>query len=101
MLGSGVGFEPPRRFFPVYIRQCEVHENEVRLFCRRHGNAMCPIRCNNDGKARARKPVFQHVDVVVVILDVEYLHTTLAACRLTHLPTSRLSCRSISSRSLF
>jgi hypothetical protein len=46
------------------------------------------------------EPVFQHVDVIVIVLDVENLHTPLAICRLTHLPISRLSCRNISSRSL-
>ena len=67
----------------------------------RHGNALRPIGRNDDGEAGAREPVFQHVDVVVVVLDVENLHAILAACRLTHLPISRLSWRNISSRSLF
>jgi hypothetical protein len=93
----------------------------------------------------AREPIFQHIDIIVIVFDIENLHVPsrtavpeltlhplaggyqleqsicvkqftqrlfhnvrrenlhviLPACRLTHLPISRLSCRSISSRSLF
>jgi len=79
----------------------EVHENEVGLLGSRHCNALRPIGCNNDGKARPREPVFQHVNIIVIVLNVENLHASPTVCRLTHLASSRLSCRNISSRSLF
>ena len=44
-----------------------------------------------DGKAGSREPAFQHVKVIVIVLDVEYLHAPLAVCRLTHLLISRVS----------
>ena len=58
---------------------------------RRHGNALRPVGRDDDGEAGAREPVFQHVDVVVIVLDVENLHATLVVCSLTHLLISRLS----------
>jgi hypothetical protein len=48
-----------------------------------------------------REPIFQHVDVIVIVFDVENLHACLTVCNLTHLLISRVSCRSISPRSLF
>src|ERR1700731_2821016 len=77
--------------FAADVGQCEVHENEVGLLGTRHCNALRPIGCNNDDKARPREPVFQHVNVIVIVLDVENLHAPLAVCRLTHLLISRVS----------
>ena len=70
-----------------------VRSMRMRSGCseRRHCNALRPIGCNNDGKAGPREPVFQHVNVIVIVLDVENLHAPLAVCRLTHLLISRLS----------
>jgi hypothetical protein len=52
-------------------------------------------------KCLRAKAVFSACNVIVIIVDVENLQVILGVCRLTHLLTSRLSCRSISSRSLF
>jgi hypothetical protein len=53
--------------------------------------AMRPVSCNDNGKSGSRKPVFQHVNVVVIVLDIENLHSALVLSNLTHLPISRLS----------
>ena len=91
MLRGGVGFDPPGCLFTVDAGQRKVHENEVGLLGGRHGNALRSVGRDDDGEPRPREPVFQHVDVVVVVLDVENLHATPVDRRLTHLLISRLS----------
>jgi hypothetical protein len=90
-LGGRVGFDSLGSLFAADVGQCEVHQNEVGLLRSRHCNALRPIGCNNDGKAGPREPVFQHVNVIVIVLDIENLHAPLAVCRLTHLLISRVS----------
>src|ERR1700730_7700959 len=87
--------------FSVDVRQREVHENEVRLFGSRHCKTLVSIAGDDDSKARPRKPVLQHVHVVIIVIDIQNFHVTLVAWRFTHLAISRLSCRNIASRSLF
>src|SRR5262245_52953207 len=101
MLRGRGSLDPPGRLFAVDIGQREVHENEIGLLRSRHGDALGSVGSDHNPKAGARQPVLEHVDVVVVVLHVENLHATLVPSRLTHLPISRLSWRSISSRSLF
>jgi hypothetical protein len=57
----------------------------------RHGNALRPLGRDDDRESRPRQAVFQHIDVVVIVLDVENLHATPVDRRLTHLVISRLS----------
>src|SRR5438874_2553955 len=65
-----VGFNSLGSLFAADVGQCEVHQNEVGLLGSRHCNALRPIGCNNDGKAGPREPVFQHVEVIVIVFDV-------------------------------
>src|SRR5262245_20358893 len=95
------GLDPARSLPAVEHRQAQIHKNEIGPFGCRHGDALRAVGGDHDRVAGARQPAFQHVDVVVVILDVENLHAGLAVRGLTHLPSSAVKRRSISSRSLF
>src|SRR5262249_54234228 len=68
-----VGLEPPRRFPPVDHRHFEVHEDDVGPLGARHGAALLAIfRCYDLEVLPQLEPHLEHVDVVVVVFDVEH-----------------------------
>src|SRR5262245_6089947 len=73
-LGGGVGLDPPGRLLAVDVGQRDVHEDEIGLLGGRHGDALGAVGRDHDGETSAGEPVLQHVDVVVVVLDVENFH---------------------------
>ena len=91
ILGGWIGLDPPGGLFTVNIRQGDVHENEVRLVRCSHRDALRSAGRNQDGEPSSGEPVLQHIDVVVIVLDVENLHPTLVGCNLTCLLISRVS----------
>ena len=65
--------QPPRSLPAVQNRQTQVHEDERRRLAGGHGDALLAVPGHDDGEARPRQPAAEHVDVVVVVLDVQDL----------------------------
>src|SRR5262249_10025672 len=70
----GCSLEPARGFPAVDHREAQVHDDEIGLLGFRHLDPLCAVDRDQYGEAGARQPVPEHVDVVVVVLDVEDLH---------------------------
>ena len=70
--GARVAFQPPRRFPAVDHRQVEVHQDQVRLVLERGRAALFAVlRDQHLEFIQQLEPHLEHVDVVVVVFDVE------------------------------
>src|SRR5215510_5826008 len=68
-----VGLEPPRRLPAVHPRHFEVHQDDVGTFAQRHRTAPLAIFRGHDLEVVQQfQPHLEHIDVVVVVLDVEH-----------------------------
>ena len=68
---SGGLLEPPRRLPAVQHRQAEVHQHQVRPLAPRGLDPLRAVRGDDHLEAVPPEPPDEHVDVVLVVLDVE------------------------------
>src|SRR5215467_4563304 len=62
-----------RRLPAVDHRHFEIHQDDVGALAQRHRTALLAVRCRHDVEiAQQLEPHLEHVDVVVVVFDVEY-----------------------------
>src|SRR6516164_8121505 len=62
-----------RRLPAVDDRHFEIHQDDVGALAQRHRAALLAVRCRHNVEiAQQLEPHLEHVDVVVVVLDVEY-----------------------------
>src|SRR2546429_4326885 len=71
----GRGFDPMRRLPTVEHRQTQVHQNHVGLLGGRHGYGLCAIGGDEHRVPCSRQPALQHVDIVLIVLDVQDFHS--------------------------
>src|SRR5206468_3694825 len=78
-----------RRLPAVDDRHFEIHQDDVGAFAERHRTALLAVRCcHNVEIAQQLEPHLEHVDVVVVVLDVEYFGHDAASIPLSRAPAS-------------
>src|SRR5260370_39159967 len=71
--GLRVVLEPPRRLPAVDHRHFQIHQDDVRALAQRQRTALLAVRRRHNLEiAQQLEPHLEHVDVVVVILDVEH-----------------------------
>src|SRR5215469_11799578 len=74
VLGLRVAFQTPRRFPAVNNRHFEVHQDNIRLFGRRHlAPFLAVLGRENLEIPKKLEPHFEHIDVVVVVFDIKHL----------------------------
>src|SRR6516225_9469447 len=62
-----------RRLPPVDHRHFQIHQDDVGALAQRHGAALLAILCRHNLEiAQQLESHLEHIDVVVVVLDVEY-----------------------------
>src|ERR1700751_4553120 len=78
-----------RRLPAVDHRHFEIHQDDVGALAQRHRTALLAIwRRHNVEIAQQLEPHLEHVDVVVVVLDVEYFGHDAASIPLSRAPAS-------------
>src|SRR5712691_6307242 len=71
--GLRIASEPPRRFPPVDDGHLEIHQNDIWPLGSRHLAALLPVfRRQNLEIAEQLEAHLEHIDVVVVVFDVEH-----------------------------
>src|SRR5262245_59193074 len=66
--------QPPRGFPAVDHRHFEVHQDEIRLLrCRHLAALLAVLRRQHFEVAEQLEPHLEHVDVVIIVFDVQYL----------------------------
>jgi hypothetical protein len=76
MSGRGSGFELARCLPTIDSGQTLVHEDEIGQRRRRHRDALLSVARDEQLEAQDGEPAFQDVDVILVVLDIQYLHCT-------------------------
>src|SRR5271156_2562312 len=72
--GRGVGLQAPRRLPAVDLQQVQIHQDQVGKLGRRHRDPGGPVRGAEDlVVAEHIEPQGQHVEVILVVFDVEKL----------------------------
>src|SRR6266699_1624626 len=65
--------QSPRRLPAVDHRHFQIHQDDVRALGERHGAALLPVlRRHNLEITQQLEPHLEHIDVVVIVLDVEH-----------------------------
>src|SRR5215472_10899960 len=73
VLGLRVAFQTPRRFPPVNNGHFDVHQDNIRLLGRRHRAPFLAVRGRENLEIPKKlKPHFEHIDVVVIVLDIKH-----------------------------
>ncbi len=89
--------QAPRRLPAVQDRQAQVHEDECRQLAPRRVDPLRAVAGDHHLVALAPQPAGQHEDVVLVVLDIEYLRHSRG---LPALGVARPACRATSGRSV-
>src|SRR5262245_37092857 len=92
-------FQSPGRLPSIHDRETQIHEDQIRMLRIGECDALCAIGCGQDRVTEASETLFDHVDVVLVVFDVENLHAGSAARLRALRSTSTLSTWPISFRS--
>src|SRR6516162_5004479 len=73
VLGLRVAFQTLRGFPAINNGHFEVHQDNIRLFGRRHLAPFLAVRCRENLEiAKKLEPHFEHIDVVVVVFDIKH-----------------------------
>src|SRR5262249_17509126 len=65
--------EPPRCLPAVYHWHLQIHQDDVGAFAQRHRAALLAVLCSQNFEiVQQLEPHLEHVDVVLVVLDVEH-----------------------------
>ena len=73
-----IGLQLPGRLPPIHDGKRQIHQDQIRQFLIRHGNALRTVARDDNFEPSSGQPTGQHVDVVGIVFDVQnFSHTNL------------------------